>query len=780
MSLAMDSPGSGGNVNARFRLDRAEPWQQEAAQRQIDAQRTQREALQQQIAEKQARGGGGNQQRRGPNHNQPPHQHAGPPPGHASQQQGAPPGYAPQHGQNGQHGGGGHGGGQDRGWSQPQGSDMVDEGYGPGPPAHGPPQPQHQDEGCGPGPPARGPPQPQYQDEGYGPSGRGPPQPQHQDEGYGPGPSGRGPPPPQPQYQEERGWGETGSSFGPPHGGPMSNAANSPVNQQGEAAADIDEAGVSEILSMMQELKAQNAEMRTQLDDTIKAKQKMSTQSKKMTGGARRAAAAKPAPEVKPRHGRRARSAADRQGVGGGGGGGDGSNPPANRHRRPVTEQQNRPRPDRVDVQEDVEILLAYYSEYDSSKATEEKVKAIIEKFRAKHGGQWRDEMYSRIGEKRGVNPRDLFRDRRKQLQRNPHGINQLRQSELPPDDHADEGYAPAEQARRPPPLQLPGVPRLAGRGPFNSHGSNADRDKELELDQQARSPGGNRSPAGDGYHGGAPGHSAGGAGAEQRTMDVPGLGGISASVATGPQPRQMPTPRTLAARMGHRQRADGQPDQGRGGGDASAWQQAAGPPPPQQQYDDDQRYYEPEQPPQQQQQQHHHHHQQQQHHHQPPPQSHGHHSQHNQNSQQPHHHQHNQPEYSTQHPGWQQQQQQMQHQPQDQYSHGAPSSRQTPVTEPRPYAMYQDDDDHSPAMTSVISPQDPNSPQMHTRFKISNMQPEEQTEMQRKIDRQAAMRAEWDEQVRRKQQAPSGDPSMGSSDGMQAPHHKIVPPRRW
>lgn len=49
----------------------------------------------------------------------------------------------------------------------------------------------------------------------------------------------------------------------------------------------------------------------------------------------------------------------------------------ANRHRRPVTEQHSRPRP-RADVQDDIEILMAYYSEYDPKLATQEKVNAII------------------------------------------------------------------------------------------------------------------------------------------------------------------------------------------------------------------------------------------------------------------------------------------------------------------------------------------------------------------------------------------------------------------
>jgi hypothetical protein len=46
--------------------------------------------------------------------------------------------------------------------------------------------------------------------------------------------------------------------------------------------------------------------------------------------------------------------------------------------------------------------------------------------------------MYTRIGNKRGVNPRDLARDRRKQAQRNPSGFTALNQSEPPAIDRAD------------------------------------------------------------------------------------------------------------------------------------------------------------------------------------------------------------------------------------------------------------------------------------------------------------------------------------------------------
>ena len=74
-----DNPSPGeGNPNSRFRLDRAEPWQQVAAQKQIEKQRQQREALQQQIAEKQAMNGGGTPQhsqynaRPAQNYSQPP------------------------------------------------------------------------------------------------------------------------------------------------------------------------------------------------------------------------------------------------------------------------------------------------------------------------------------------------------------------------------------------------------------------------------------------------------------------------------------------------------------------------------------------------------------------------------------------------------------------------------------------------------------------------------------------------------------------------------------
>ena len=58
-------------------------------------------------------------------------------------------------------------------------------------------------------------------------------------------------------------------------------------------------------------------------------------------------------------------------------------------------------------------------------------------------------------------------------------------------------------------------------------------------------------------------------------------------------------------------------------------------------------------------------------------------------------------------------------------------------------------------------------------------MHPEEQTEMERKIALQAAQRREWDQQVQQRQQMAPAD-NFGDSDFGQAPHHKIVPPRRW
>ena len=66
----------------------------------------------------------------------------------------------------------------------------------------------------------------------------------------------------------------------------------------------------------------------------------------------------------------------------------------------------------------DEEILHCFYSYMDPALCSDLKIEAIIGSFRQKWGGSrrrpngtlWRDKMYEKIGEKRGVDPRDFFR----------------------------------------------------------------------------------------------------------------------------------------------------------------------------------------------------------------------------------------------------------------------------------------------------------------------------------------------------------------------------------
>ena len=64
----------------------------------------------------------------------------------------------------------------------------------------------------------------------------------------------------------------------------------------------------------------------------------------------------------------------------------------------------------RVDVEQDKEILMAYYEEYEPSLADETRVANLIRKFRQQYGGAWRDTMYKKIGAKRQVDPRDFWK----------------------------------------------------------------------------------------------------------------------------------------------------------------------------------------------------------------------------------------------------------------------------------------------------------------------------------------------------------------------------------
>lgn len=340
--------------------------------------------------------------------------------------------------------------------------------------------------------------------------------------------------------------------------------------------------------------------------------------------------------------------------------------------------------------------------------------------------------MYARIGEKRGVNPRDLFRDRRKQQQRNPKGIDVNRQSEeqtveagvSDSFDVDDESISATGHSRRPPLLQLSGAPQACVYGTTDANSIDQQRERELELDCQARV----------GPHGPSKIHQSEPASLDRRkgestvSMEVPGLGGMSAVIATGPQARQPPTPRTLAARMGHRRRSNYvQVANERAHSPAAFdWQEAAAPPP-------QQIISEAGRPA-------------------PAP-----------------------AKVSAE-----------QALPQHQHhlTHSTGSYRAT--LEPRPYATYQDFDDehsHSPPITHVNSPvaaQDPPSPAaQHTRYKSFHMHPEEQTEVERKLALQAAQRAEWDEQVRQRERNMPRSNTM-PSETRQAPHHRVVPPRRW
>ena len=225
------SPG-GGNPNSRSRLDRAEPWQQEAAQKQIEKQRQQREALQQQIAEKQAMDGGGT-----PQHSQynlrPAQKYSQPPQGEYHE--------PPQAGPNGHH------------------NSNEESAYGAGPPQRQPPHQQYQQA-----------PQQQYRQ-------RPPPQHQQYDDSF------QQPPPHarsndyqntggQPQdFGNSQSWSDTGGSFEPPPQLPGLALGGGQGHRQdggasgGDADADVDSAGYAEILGMMRDLKAQNAEMREQV-----------------------------------------------------------------------------------------------------------------------------------------------------------------------------------------------------------------------------------------------------------------------------------------------------------------------------------------------------------------------------------------------------------------------------------------------------------------------------------------------------------------------------------
>eukprot|EP01050_Picozoa_sp_SAG11_P011706 SAG11_NODE_1257_length_5369_cov_4.408159_2_plen_735_part_00 len=733
----MDSPST--NPHARFGLARAEPWQQEAAQRQIEAQRAQRAALDAQIAEKQARDGGG--QRRTQQHHQHQHQHEGPP--------------------------------LERNWSGPTPGGGAEESIY----VAAPPVPQAY---CAPAEEHAPPMNRRGHDERVNDRQARPPYDDYENQppmnrrgggngggGGGGGYDGHGALPMQQRgepgghgddhYNENRqpppkDWGETSSSFGgggarQPPVPPLSVASNSP-HGRGGPVADIDSAGYSEILGMMQELKAQNAEMRAQLDQTIKANHEVQLSTRR----------GKSAPTGVPRHGRRASRERARRNCGKDEPAAP-SAAPANRHRRAPEPALSKPRP-RVDVQEDMEILLAYYAEYDKPKATEEKVATIIETFRAKYGGGWRDEMYSRIGEKRGVNPRDLFRDRRKQEQRNPLGITLLRQSDSDRQQAGPSRLDPnlgGAARQRPPALQLPGAgPRPCG-------------DSAIPEPQPQRNFGGEHCeegygpPPSDGHDHGhrgdhapssygrerelaaAPPPAQGGGGSRGSgpvMQVVPGLEGISALVNSGPQPRRAPTPRTLAART--RGRGGGVANAGR---EASAWHEAAaadrsdqgyppavhrGPPPLRQQSVPTCQQEPPQLP--------------------------------------------LQGDYEQPHDQRYESQQQRQYEPEPPQSH----SRSVPL-EPRPYAMYQDDTP-SPVATAVNSPTETHAP-THSRFALRNMAPEEQAEQQRKIERQAVMRAEWDNQLRSKveeQQVHGGGGAHGGGGDASHPHHRIVPPRRW
>jgi hypothetical protein len=159
-------------------------------------------------------------------------------------------------------------------------------------------------------------------------------------------------------------------------------------------AAEEKRAGMDEVISIMHELKRDNERIKQELDGLVKQE------------GARRTGV--------PAHGRR-------------------SKVPGREPRHSYTEAPGR-EPPRVEPEDGVnsvisespyaeldasddEILHCFYSYMDPALCSEVKLSAIIGGFRQKWGGSrrrpngtlWRDKMYEKIGEKRGVDPREFF-----------------------------------------------------------------------------------------------------------------------------------------------------------------------------------------------------------------------------------------------------------------------------------------------------------------------------------------------------------------------------------
>lgn len=151
------------------------------------------------------------------------------------------------------------------------------------------------------------------------------------------------------------------------------------------ASLPVERAGMEEVISIMHELKRDNERIKHELDGLVQQE------------GGRRTGL--------PAHGRRSKAPArePRRGY---------AEPPHSAASTVISESPYA----ELDAP-DEEILQCFYSYMDPALCSEAKLSAIIGGFRQKWGGSrrrpngtlWRDKMYEKIGEKRGVDPREFF-----------------------------------------------------------------------------------------------------------------------------------------------------------------------------------------------------------------------------------------------------------------------------------------------------------------------------------------------------------------------------------
>ena len=168
------------------------------------------------------------------------------------------------------------------------------------------------------------------------------------------------------------------------HGGPRHYTLG-PAAVTPRASLPVERAGMDEVISIMHELKRDNERIKQELDGLVNQE------------GGRRTGL--------PAHGRRSKAPArePRRSY---------AEPPRSAASTVIAESPYA----ELDAP-DEEILHCFYSYMEPTLCSEAKLSAIIGGFRQKWGGSrrrpngtlWRDKMYEKIGEKRGVDPREFF-----------------------------------------------------------------------------------------------------------------------------------------------------------------------------------------------------------------------------------------------------------------------------------------------------------------------------------------------------------------------------------